>query len=349
MDQHDTNHLAAFSDPSLIWGNGIERIIEEAYRLCFKTKIIADRVINIRIPFTQNDERDVLSETKWSFFEGGKGTPETIWPVIEKFLDSEDFENYLNVFSSGREQIIIFDIPSQTWSTSSDLFEIARMKAGTYRGLPHRPYVLTSGQGIQESDVYNYLFCIAHAGMDCSGFVWYILNYIAKQGGLDLGRILGREMRIPRGANPAWYAGTAFFNSRSSQLISVKDEIRNLRPADIILFRDYEGTIGHSVIIQSIDFNKGIIRYLQCTEAAPMLERGVHDSYIYFDPSNPRVSLGDPSLRWTKRRYPPFPGEEDSAFSGDGERYRTSTRQGSGRVVRVRALQPVIEKLNKNR
>jgi hypothetical protein len=221
------------------------------------------------------------------------------------------------------------------------------MKAGAYRGLPHRPYVLVSGRGIEETDVYNYLYCVGLAGMDCSGFVWHILSHIAKQGGLDLGRTLSRSLGVRRGDDPSWYVGTSFFNSRSSQIIAVHDAIRNLRPGDILLFRSSDGAMSHSAIIQSIDFSAGNIRYLQCTDEAPLTERGVHESSIYFDPQRPQVSLSDPGLRWTQKRYAPFPGEKDSPFSDDGERYRAFPELGGGRVVRLRALEPVIERLNR--
>jgi len=221
------------------------------------------------------------------------------------------------------------------------------MKAGSYRGLPHRPYVLTSGNGAQESDVYNYLYCIGHVGLDCSAFVWHILTYIGRQGGFDLGRALSATLGVPRGIDPAMYAGTSFFNSRSPEIIAVNDEIRNLRPADIILFRDADGSMAHSAIIQSIDFTNGVIRYLQCTDEAPLLERGVHESFIYFNPANPGVSLSNPALHWTQQRFAPFPGEKDSPFSNDGERYRAYSEHGGGRVVRLRALIPVIERLNR--
>jgi hypothetical protein len=221
------------------------------------------------------------------------------------------------------------------------------MKAGSYRGLPHRPYVLVSGRGIEESDVYNYLSCVGLAGMDCSGFVWHILSYVASQGGLDLGKTLSRSLGVPAGADPSGYVGTAFFNSKSSHIIAVKDDLANLHPADIILFRGADGAMAHSAVIQSVDLARGVIRYLQCTDEAPLLERGVHESFIYFDPAQPRISLGDPGLTWTQQRYAPFPGEKDSAFSDDGERYRAFAGLGGGRVVRLRALVPVIEKLNK--
>jgi len=231
-----TDSLVSFSDPSKIWGNGIERVIEEAFRQCFKTRIIDGRIVNIRLPFAENHERDILLDSGWDFFEGGKGSPEILWPVIEEILDSQSFKEYISALSSGRERVFIFDILKQSWSFSDDLFDIARMKAGSYRGLPHRPYILTTGKGALESDVYNYLYCIGRIGLDCSGFVWYILSYIGQQGGIDLGRTLSAALGAPRGADPARYAGTAFFNSRSQQLTSVNDEIRNLRPADIILF-----------------------------------------------------------------------------------------------------------------
>jgi hypothetical protein len=341
----ETDHLSSFSDPSRLWGNGIERVIEEAYRLCFITRIIDGKIMNIRLPFAENNERSILTDTNWEFVGGGKGTPEMLWPVIEETLDSRPFQEYISALSSGREKVFIFDIPGRKWSASADLFDIARMKAGSYRGLPHRPYVLTTGRGALESDVYNYLYCIGLVGIDCSGFVWHVLNYIGQQGGIDLGGTLRAALGVPRGADPARYVGTAFFNSRSSHIIAVKDEISSLRPADIILFRGPAGAMAHSAIIQSIDFEKGTIRYLQSTDEAPLLERGVHESYIYFDPANPGVSLNDPSLHWTQKRFAPFPGEKDSPFSDDGERYRAFTEYGGGRVVRLRPLVPVIERL----
>ena len=343
----ETDHLSSFSDPSRLWGNGIERVIEEAFRQCFRTRIIGGRIINIRLPFAEQSERNILIDTDWEFVGHGKGSPEMLWPIIEEILDSRDFEEYTTALSSGRDRVFIFDIPERKWSFSDDLFDIARMKAGSYRGLPHRPYVLTSGRGTQESDIYNYLYCIGLVGIDCSGFVWHVLSYIGRQGGIDLGRTLSAALGVPRGADPSRYVGTSFFNSRSSQIIAVNDEIRNLRPADIILFRDASGGMAHSAIIQSIDFTNGTIRYLQCTDEAPLTERGVHESFIRFDPANPAISLSNPALVWTQKRFAPFPGEKDSPFSDDGERYRAFSEHGGGRVVRIRALIPVIERINR--
>jgi hypothetical protein len=339
--------LAAFSQPSRLWGNGVEGIIEEAYRLCFRTRILDGKVMNLRMPFAQNNERDALSSQDWEFLGRGKAEPGELWPVIGTFLDSEDFREYTRTLGDGREKVIIFDIPSQSWTGSRDLFDIARMKAGAYRGLPHRPYVLVNGRGLEESDVYNYLYCVGHTGMDCSGFVWHVLSYVARTGGLDLGQALAGTLGVRRGDQPSWYAGTAFYNSRSSQIVPVEDGIINLRPGDILLFRGYDGEMAHSALIQSVNFSTGTIRYLQCTDEAPPGERGVHESFIYFDPARPRTSLGDPSLVWTQKRYAPFPGERESPFSDDGNRYRAFAELGGGRVVRLRILTPVIEKLNR--
>jgi hypothetical protein len=337
-DEKDNETLRAFSDPALIWGDGIEGIIEEAYRLCFKTYILGDRVMNLRMPFAQNNERDKLSDRSWEFLGGGKADPASLWDSINTILTTDDFRQYVDVLGDKREKVIIFDIPARTWTSSRDLFDIARMKAGAYRGLPHRPYVLVSGRGIEETDVYNYLYCVGWAGMDCSGFVWHTLSYIARKRGINLGLLLSRSLGIPRGGDPSYYVGTWFFNSRSPEIIPLEDQIRNLLPGDILLFRGADGAMAHSAILQSVDFSAGIIRYLQCTDEAPLAERGVHDSYIHFDPAQPEVNLGDPSLVWSQTRYPPFPGEKASPFSDDGERYRAYPELGGGRVVRLKAL-----------
>ena len=346
MDDDYIARLAAFADPSRIWGTGVERVIEEAFRLNFQTRIIGGRVMNLRIPFAMNNERDTLTSDPWSFVGGGKGSPAFLWERINALLDSDDFRYYVRVLSDGREKVLIFDLPSQTWSFSTDPFDIARMTSGFYQGLPHRPHVLHSGRGVDEADVYNFIFGVGLLGVDCSGFVWHILSHVAAAGGVNLGRTLAGAMGARAGQDPALLAGTSFFNSRSNHIIPVNYQIRNLRPADIILFRAENGAMGHAAVIQSIDFTNGVIRYLQCTDEAPWLERGVHDSFIYFDPANPDVSLSDPSLVWTKMRHPPFPGERTSAFVNDGERFRAFPEHGGGRVVRLRTVSEAIARIN---
>ena len=338
--------FANFADPAELWGTGVEAVLERAYRDCFRTYILGGRVITLRMPFAQNNERGELADTDLAIEGGGKADPLLLWDQIDHLLETEDFRNYMAALSDGREKVIIFDLSSRSWSLSRDLFDIARMKAGAYRGLPHRPYVYAAGRGIEATDIYNYLYCIGRLGMDCSGFVWHILSATAKEGGIDLGRTLSRALRVPRGADPALYAGTSFFDSRSTELIPVKDELRNLLPGDVILFRDDKGIAVHSAVIQSVNLETGTIRYLQSTDEAPLAERGVHDSYIHFDPARLELSLKDPSLQWTQKRFPPFPGERASPFSEDGERYRAYPEYGAGKVVRLKALAAPIKRIN---
>jgi hypothetical protein len=345
----DDSALSSFSDPSRIWGNGVESVIEEAYRQCFKTYIIGERVMNLRMPFAQNYERSELVNHSWEFIGGGKANPVFLWSIISELLASENFQTYAKTLQDGREKVAIFDIPSQTWTTSRDLFDVARMKAGSYRGLPHRPYILNSGSEIRSTDVYNYLYCIGWVGMDCSGFVWHVLNYTAKEGGLDLGQKLRTAIGVPRGADPAFYAGTWFFNSNSQEIISVDDKLSSLKPADVILFRGEDGTMVHSAIIQSVDLTKGVIRYLQCTDEAPLEQRGAHESYLYFDPANSDLRLSDERITWSQERYPPFPGEKASPFSDDGKRYRAYSELGGGRVIRLRSMADPIENINRRK
>jgi hypothetical protein len=182
--------------------------------------------------------------------------------------------------------------------------------------------------------------------MDCSGFVWHVLSSTARAGGLDLGRVLRQALRAPRGADPSLFVGTAFFDSRSTELVQVRDQVRNLQPADVILFRGEDGAAVHSAVIQSVDLAAGVIRYLQCTDEAPPDERGVHESFIRFDPGRPELSLKDASLSWSQSRFPPFAGERASAFSNDGERYRAFPELGGGKVVRLKAMAAPLRRIS---
>ncbi|MDR2841992.1 MAG: peptidoglycan endopeptidase [Spirochaetaceae bacterium] len=338
----DISHLEAFSNPKKVWGNGLEGIIEAAYRQCFKSFFIDGKLMNIRMPFAENHERDKLVEGGWEILGKGKSDPASLWPVVEATLQSSDFSRYIETLNNGKEQVIIFDIAAQKWDVSQDIFDIARMKAGSYHGLPHKPFVLVYGTGARDIDVYNYLYCVAWIGLDCSAFVWHTLSYIANLAGVNLGVSLRSALGAPRGGIPSFYAGTSFYNSNSKEIIAVKDLIKNLRPADILLFRAKDGSMAHSAIIQSIDFSKGVIRYIQDTDEALQEERGVHESFIYFNPQNTNISLKDPSLQWSQKRFSPFPGEKDSAFSDDGQRYRAYS---GGRVVRLRIINSIIAKL----
>jgi cell wall-associated NlpC family hydrolase len=340
----DAGNLAAFSKASVEWGNGVEAIIEEAYRKCFRTYIVDGKVMTLHMPFGQNDERSELADGTLPVWGGGKADPLALWDGIDQILVSEDFKTYVSTLSGGREKIIVFDLEARTWSTMADQFYIDRMSGGDYPGLPAKPFVLNLGSGITPEDVYNYLYCVGRVGMDCSGFVWYALKSVAGAGGINLDRTVVRSSGAPRSAKAPLFIGTRFFDPRNGYLTEVRDEIRNLRPGDIILFRDEDGNPVHSGIIQSINRISGVIRYLQSTDEAPQEERGVHESFITFDPSNPGASLRDPSVIWKQKREAAFIGELDSPYKDDGERYRSG--KWGGTIVRLRSIQGLIARLS---
>ncbi len=319
--------------------------MEKAYRECFRTYMLDGTVVTLRVPFAQNNERAAVAGSDLIIVGDGKAGPLFIWDQIDELISSADFAAYTSMLKDEREKVIIFDLPEREWSVSRDLFDIARMKADVYRPLPHKPRVLSSGKGVLPSDVYNYLYCIGRIGMDCSGFVWYILSQAAKAGGVDLEGRLDRLLRAPAHIDPAFYVGTSFFDSESSEFLQIEDKIGNLRPGDIMLFRDKDGTMAHSAVIQSVDLSAGVIRYLQCTDEAPYEERGVHDSTIRFDPANLELSLKDESLRWSQSRFPPFPGERSSPYSSDGNRYRAFPEFGAGKIVRLRAIAEIADQI----
>jgi hypothetical protein len=335
----DETRLRSFADPERVWGRGVEHLIEEAFRDCFRTYVIDGKIMNLRIPFAENHEREELSGKTWELPGRGKSKPAELWALIDGALNSADFKKYTETLADGKEKVVIFDIPTQKWRVSADVFDITRMKAGSYHGLPHRPYVLAGSRGIEESDVYNYLYCTAWTGLDCSGFVWHILSHVAAASGLDLGQSLRSALGAPRGSDPSIYVGTKFYNSKSRELTAVSDEIKNLKPADIMLFRARDGSVSHSAVVQSVDFTAGVIRYLQSTDEAPLTERGPHESFVYFNPKLTSVSLKDPSLRWTQTRFSPFEGERVSTFADDGQRYRA---YGGGRIVRLNIVSKTI-------
>lgn len=342
----ETRALSDFSKASAEWGTGIEAVIEDAYRRCFRTYLIGDRFFTVRMPFGENNERSELADADLAILGGGKAEPEALWETIGGLLASADFRYYTSLLEDGREKVFIFDLASRGWSTTRDRFTIDRIRTGAYPGLPHTPYVLVRGRGVTAADIYNYLYCVGRVGMDCSGFVWHVLRSVAAAAALDLGRTFGRYVGAPRSADPASFVGTWFFDPKNRNLEEVKDEIRNLRPADVIVFRGDDGTTRHSAVIQSIDRVRGAIRYLQSTDEAPQDERGVHESFITFDPSRPEASLKDPSVVWHQLRAAAFDGEGGVWFRDDGERYRAYPEFGGGTVVRVTALAKAVAKLS---
>jgi hypothetical protein len=341
----EEENISAFSSAYEEWGGGAEAIIEEAFRRCFHTYIVDGRVLTLRMPFAQNNERSELVQDELAVVGGGKAEPFVLWGEIDTLLASKDFRSYVATLSDGKEKVLIFDLETGTWSWSRDWFNISRMNKGDYPGLPHRPFVLNKGAGVSASDVYNYVYCVGRLGMDCSGFVWYVLKSIARAGSLDLDRLLAPSVGVPRSAYASLYVGTSYFDPRNRNFEEVRDEVRNLKSGDIILFRDDEGLTIHSAVIQSVDLAGGRIRYLQATDEAPQEERGVHESMIEFDPSQPRTSLKDPAVVWRQMRASTFTGEFLSSYRNDGERYRSQNPRGQGTVVRLKALLKLMARL----
>lgn len=342
----DTDFLAAFSQASADWGNGIEAIMEDAYRKCFRTYIIAGKVMTLHLPFAENNERSELVGNELAVRGGGKADPLALWDQIDELIASADFNAYVAALTDEHEKIVMFDLAGRTWSISRDWFALSQMKAGAYQGLPHQPYVLSRGKGMTLPDIYNYLYGVGRLGMDCSGFVWYELKTVARTAGLDLDRALSRYLGASR--NPAMaslYVGTWFFDPRNRNLEVVKDEVRNLRPCDVIMFRGEDGTTSHSAVIQSVDMAAGTIRYLQSTDVAEQNDRGVHESFITFDPREPETSLKDPVLVWHQRRSAPFAGETGVEFWDDGQRYRAYPQYGGGAVVRLKVMEKLTARL----
>jgi hypothetical protein len=343
----DEEFLSAYSQASADWGNGIEAIIEEAYRKCFRTYIISGRVITLHLPFAENNERSELAGASLAVEGGGKADPLALWDQIDAIISSPDFDRYVTALSDGHEKVVSFDLSARSWSASRDWYAIDQMKAGSYPGLPHRPTVLASGKGLTAPDIYNYLYGVGRLGMDCSGFVWNVLTTVAKTGGLDLNKALRRYLGAPTAASASLFIGTWFFDPRNRNLVTVKDEIRNLRPCDVLVFRGESGLTTHSAVIQSIDMKAGAIRYLQSTDNAEQDDRGVHESLITFDPQKPQTRLKDPSLIWHQRRTAAFAGEEAGIeFWDDGERYRAFPEYGGGAVVRLKTLQKLMARFS---
>jgi hypothetical protein len=335
----DNDFLSAFSSASAEWGSGTEALIEQAFRACFRTYLIDGKILTLHLPFSENNERSELAGTTLAVPGGGKASPEALWDQIDSLIATEDFKKYVSALSDGHEKLVLFDLKSRSWSTSRDWFTIGQMKAGTYPGLPHQPVILSKGDGISTPAIYNYLYSVGRLGIDCSGFVWYVLTSVAKAGGLDLNRALSHYLGASSPALSPQYIGTWFFDSRNKNLEIVKDEIRNLRPADVFVFRGPDGETTHSAIIQSIDFAHGTIRYMQSTDVAEQDDRGVHESFITFDPARLDMSLKDPSIVWHQRRTAPFVGEAGVDFWDDGTRYRAFPDVGGGFVVRLKLLQ----------
>ena len=321
----------------------LEYIIEKAYQRCLRTYEIKEKAIVLRIPFGQNGERQGSPKFYQYIYLGGKGDPEDIWPQVDSLLASVEFAEYLDRISQPGEKLILFDLEEKNYSIYDDKQLIEAMKEGPYPGTRVRVFVLKRDSSISEVDIYNYLYCVGAVGMDCSGFIYYIQKSIARAYGIDLDGILAIVWNSSL-KNVPKLLGLWFFKPEEGNVERVDDKISNLRPGDIFLFKGRGYIFRHSAVIQSIDLHRGVIRYVQCTDWAPQRERGVHESFIYFDPAQPGISLKDEALEWSQKINPTFIGEVPLRFwKDDGDRYRSYMEAGGSVIVRLKLIKEIIE------
>ena len=321
----------------------VEQLIETTFRKYFSTYRIAGKSLTLRMPFGLNYEREGGPGYSQVFHMDGKGTPEKLWPYIDSVLASQEFAEYVNALISPGNKIIVFDLERQTYSLSRDQVLIESLKGGSYLGTPTRILLRRSDAELAEADVYNYLYAVASVGVDCSGFTFYIHDSIAQNYGMEVSRMLGEKWWMSPSQVKS-RVGLWFYDPASGYTDTIDDRIENLRPADTILFRGSDGRLKHSAVIQSIDLENGLLRYVQSTDWATEPERGVHQSVIRFDPSRPQVSLRHYSVIWMQQVRPPFDGElEPRDWLTDRDRYIWYPAAGGSMVVRLQYLAAMFQ------
>jgi len=221
-----------------------------------------------------------------------------------------------------------------------------------------------------EQVVYPYLYCIGNRqiecsggsiGVDCSGFVCQTLIKIAEAWGENL------PQRLPIFRQP-WRVGTWLYNPynpRSRYTLPCSEKIKDLRPGEIILFKNSRRRISHSAIINEVLFNiplkripllfpqvnldtlptglrgkVAVVSYCQSTDWVD--QRGVNQQIVVFPMSAVKqgATLKDPQGWWSARRSPAFPGEYlDLVGPTQGQRLQTY----GGVVVVLREIKEIVE------
>jgi hypothetical protein len=257
---------------------------------------------------------------------------------VEAALASRRFASYAARLDGPGPQVVAFSLPRRSYKVHVGGPLLEALEQDAYPGTPTRIFVRRGGGPVSEADVYNYLYAVARVGVDCSGFTYYVLESVARACGVELDRLLGEELGVDA-REVRERIGLWFLDPAQGYTERVDDRIEMLRPADLILFRGSDGAFKHSAIIQSVDLSQGIVRYLQSTDWAAELERGVHQSTIRFDPSRLGVNLEHYSVRWLQQVRPPFAGErEPRNWRTDRDRYMWYAEAGGSRVVRLRLL-----------
>lgn len=315
----------------------------------FRTHEIAGESMELRMPFGMNFERDAFDWTH-IVYGGGRSRPEELWDYIRDVLESDAFERYVQELSVPGPKVVHFNMPEGSWVVMTGEKLIDSMRETRYpSSVLAFIYYLKEDDRINAVDVYNYLYAVARVGIDCVGLIYNMTRDLAERFGLDLDEHVmesdpGIEDRADEPEDVPIYTGLSFFDPTGPHVEEVDDLVINLRPGDLLLFKGYGDEFIHSAIIQSVDFRKGRITYYQATDWAPLEQRGVHESTIEFDPTEPAVSLSDEDLHWDKQVQPAFPGEAGPRYlQTDADRYRESDVHSGGTVVRLRTLRDLIE------
>jgi len=313
----------------------VEEAINDRFNRYFNTYSIGGKSITLNMPFGENCERSEEENYNQAFYHAGKGEPTNLWKAVHYAVKSPRFNRYISELKAEKEKVVIFDLKKQKYDVSSDKELVSKMKKGKYPGNSSLVYIYKKDGSFGEEDVYNYLYCISRVGTDCSGFVYNIQKAIASEKGINLDRMLAKKLGVRKEKVPI-YIGTWLYNPENGYTENVEDRISNIKAGDMILFRGKEGKVKHSAVVQSVDKEKGIVRYMQSTDWAPQEERGVHESLIIFNPKNPNVSLKDKSLIWKQKISPTFKGEQPIGWRNDGDRYRAYRDYGGGMIARLR-------------
>ncbi len=322
----------------------VEAAIEATFREYFREVSVGGRTLTLRMPFALNDEREGGRGYTQAFYLHGKGTPDRLWPYIGKVLASKGFAAYASSVGTPGEKAVIFNLQKRSWSVSTKPSVLQSLRGDSYPGTPTRIFVHRNGDPVSGTDVYNYLYAVASVGVDCSGFAYHILEMILRAHGVDMDRELAKNLRVPP-AEVRMLTGLLFFDPAGGYTEKVADRIEELRPGDMILFRGSDGSLKHSAVVQSVDLDSGIIRYVQSTDWALEEDRGVHSSIIRFDPARGREGLRHYSVKWLQQVRPPFDGEmEPRDWRTDGDRYLWYTEAGGSMVVRFRLLSDALRR-----
>lgn len=327
----------------------IAQIVKSAYDNGVRWLRIDGQWLRLRIPFGMNGERSAASGQAQNFLGDGKASPDRLWPAIIDSLHSSDAVDFRAALNQPGPKTIRFDLVAKTWKVEDSFptTDVSQPSGDPEDSPLLQARLIKTGPGVTAADMYDYLYSIAALGMDCSGFVYYIQKSIAQALAVDLDILLAAELGV-RSDQVSGLAGIQLFDPANGHTEGVFDTISALRPGDILLFRGQKGIFKHSAVIQSINWQAGIVQYVQSTDWAPREQRGVHDSYIHFDPARPDTSLADPSVRWLQKIQPAFPGEtEPRGWLDDGDRYRNRwSNTGRGIVVRLNVLRDSIEARN---